>query len=81
MDSVAIPIRKGWNLIGSHHLPVAVTDVISQPDSILGSFYQYTGGTYTLADSIRPGRAYWVKTSYAGTLTLISPALIYGGLP
>ena len=74
MDSVVLPVRKGWNLIGSLHFPVAVTDVISQPDSILGTFYQYAGGAYTPADSIRPGRAYWVKVTSEGFVTIKATA-------
>lgn len=34
-------------------------------------FFAYTGGAYgTVADSLRPGQAYWVKTNAPGTLYL-----------
>ena len=70
-DSVAIPVRKGWNLIGALHLPVAISDVIAEPDGILGAFYEFTGDSYSVADVIRPGRAYWVKATTEGMMTLL----------
>jgi hypothetical protein len=70
----SIPVTSGWNLVGSITDAVPVSGIVQWPDSILRSvFYAYDGG-YQAADSIRPGRAYWVKSASAGALLLSSPA-------
>jgi hypothetical protein len=69
--SDTITVHPRWNLIGSISLPVAVTDIAGNPPGIVtGNFYGYEGGTYNVADTIFPGRAYWVKTATAGELIL-----------
>jgi hypothetical protein len=68
-ETTAVDVR--WNLIGSISVPVAVADVASIPPGLVTSdFYGYNGSGYVIADSIRPGMAYWVKTISAGDLIL-----------
>jgi hypothetical protein len=65
-----IPVNAGWNLIGTIEPPVAASMVGSIPSGIiLGNFFGYAPG-YTVADTLRPFRAYWVETSQAGKLIL-----------
>jgi alpha-amylase len=69
-ESDSVVISSGWNLVGSITEPVAASAVVQWPDSILRSeFYAYDGG-YSVADSLRPGRAYWVKSASTGALLL-----------
>jgi hypothetical protein len=61
-------------MIGSITYPVPVTSIGSDPSGIRTSdFYNYTTADgYLVADSIKPGYGYWVKTSEAGKLLLSS---------
>lgn len=70
-DSIAV--AAGWNLIGSISAPVPVSTISSSPPGIATSqFYAYRNASYQTDDTIRPGAAYWVKTSQAGNLILSS---------
>ena len=72
-DSIAL--GAGWNMVGSIGTPVAVSAVTSNPPGLTTSpFFGYGGGAYFVADSIRPGQAYWLKTSAPGMLYLASSA-------
>jgi photosystem II stability/assembly factor-like uncharacterized protein len=67
-DTVAV--GAGWNLIGAVSGPVDTTLVIQMPPGlIVSAYYGYDAG-YAAADSLRPGRAYWVKSAAAGQLIL-----------
>jgi hypothetical protein len=73
-----IPLIAGWNMVGSLYQPVGVSGVATSPSGILASdFYQYDEG-YAFADSIRPGKGYWVKASATGDLLL---SLAPGAMP
>jgi len=68
----SINVVDGWNLIGSISYPVATTNVTSaQPGMITSDFYGYKNG-YFVADTIQPGKGYWVKSNGAGTLIVSS---------
>jgi hypothetical protein len=65
-----VAVGTGWNMIGSQSDPLAVGAVTSDPGGILQSqFYSYAG-SYTVADSIRPGQGYWVKSNQPGVIVL-----------
>ena len=67
-DPAPVTVSEGWNLIGLLHQPVAVSAVATSPAGLLEtSFFGYSG-SYTVADTLRPGKGYWVKTSGAGTI-------------
>lgn len=67
-DSIAV--TKGWNMIGSIDSSVAVTAVTSNPGGITTSPFFGYAGSYFVTDSIRPGKAYWVRTGAAGQLII-----------
>ena len=68
--SDSIPVKKGWNIIGSTGVPVAVASAATVPSGIVTSpFFGYSGAYYT-ADTIMPGLSYWVKVSADGVLIL-----------
>jgi hypothetical protein len=71
MDSLAIPIHRGWNMIGSISDTVPVAQISSQPPGLAtGPFFEYNG-SYSVAYNIVPGKAYWVKcTADTGILIL-----------
>jgi hypothetical protein len=66
-------VNAGWNMIGSITYPVAVSEIGTIPGGIVtGVFFHYDGGGYNVADSIRPGYGYWVRTTRDGSLILSS---------
>lgn len=65
-----IAVTAGWNLIGSTSMPTPVGSITEDPPGIITSpLYGFRNG-YAAADTILPGRAYWVKVSSGGSLIL-----------
>jgi hypothetical protein len=63
-------VRSGWNMIGSICRPVPKSTITQIPDGIVNSqYFSYSSG-YAMADTIKPGQAYWVKTNGGGKLVL-----------
>jgi hypothetical protein len=74
-----ISVQQGWNMIGSISTPIAIGTITSNPSGLVTSqFYGYNGGYHT-ADTIDPGKAYWVKVSQAGLLILSSTIVSSSG--
>lgn len=68
----SIPVRQGWNLIGSISKSIAVSQIGSEPAGIVVSrVFGYDKG-YAAADSIVPGKGYWVKVNQSGSIILSS---------
>ncbi|MFI5252757.1 MAG: hypothetical protein ACHQQQ_10040, partial [Bacteroidota bacterium] len=63
-------VTKKWNLIGSFSVPVAVTDIIMVPANMLNSMFYGYDNSYSAADTLYPGRGYWVKSNGEGILIL-----------
>ncbi len=71
-DTVAL--SKGWNLVGSVSVAVPAGALYTVPPSLITTpFYGYDGG-YSEADTILPGRGYWMKSSAAGSLVIDADA-------
>ncbi len=67
----SVTVSAGWNMIGSIGTALGLSAITSNPPALTTSpFFGYSAGTYVVADSIRPGQAYWVKVSAPGTLYL-----------
>ncbi len=70
LQNVDIPIRAGWNIIGSLNGNIPINSISTNPPGIISSsFFEYDGG-YQTASEIKKGRGYWIKSSSAGTLNL-----------
>ena len=69
-----IEVNERWNLIGSLSDPVPVTSLIPiDPVTLQSHFIGYTNATgYRVEDTLKPGRAYWIKTNQWGKLVLQS---------
>jgi len=79
MASDTLNIEAGWNLVGSITTPVPVTNVTTVPGGIVTSpFYGYDGA-YIPADTIVPGKGYWLRSSSAGTIILAESLSIVPG--
>ena len=65
-----VDVAQGWNLIGPFGTPVRADRITSAPSGIVQtSFFAFDDG-YASADTLRPGRGYWVRVSQDGTLDL-----------
>lgn len=65
-----IPVNAGWNMIGVLDEDVPKTRITTVPSGIIaGSFFGYQGG-YVIADLLKVGKGYWVKSSAAGVIEL-----------
>ncbi|MFB6278562.1 MAG: FG-GAP-like repeat-containing protein [Salinibacter sp.] len=70
VDTPTVAVESGWNLVGPFADPVAAGSVGSTPEGIVQTpFFGFAGG-YQAADTLRPGRGYWVKATESGTLDL-----------
>jgi hypothetical protein len=64
LDSIALELHAGWNLIGSIGAPVSASIFDSYPEIILPIYgYDATGGSYFASPVILPGRGYWVLST------------------
>lgn len=65
-----IDINQGWNLIGPFDREISVSQITTIPSNILISpFYGYDDG-YLQTDTLKPGKAYWIKSSVNGKIIL-----------
>jgi hypothetical protein len=63
-------LNAGWNIIGGPNCNVPLGSVLDPGGIIVpGTLYGYSG-SYTQATSIDATKAYWIKTSSAGTITI-----------
>lgn len=71
-----VEVSAGWNLIGSISLPVPADSILQIPPGIVVSEYYGDGDglgnqdTYTVADTLWPSGAYWIKVWADGRLVL-----------
>ncbi len=72
VTSDTVQVRSKWNIVGSISVPVAVADIGSDPPGMVTSQFFGYAGTYVVADTIQPGKAYWVKVNQSGELILSS---------
>lgn len=65
-----IQVSPGWNMIGSISHPVDTSIITTVPPGIRASQYFGYDGGYSPAQTIVPGRAYWVKVNAGGMFVL-----------
>ncbi len=68
--SFIVPVKAGWNMIGSVDQNLPKSKIYSNPENlIISNFYGYEN-SYHNADTIKSGKGYWVKANLSGTITL-----------
>jgi hypothetical protein len=73
LSNKIIPVTTGWNMIGTIENPLPTSQIITNPDKIIISkLYSYKSG-YSVADTLYPGKGYWIKVSQPGLLILNNP--------
>lgn len=68
--SFPIEVIDGWNLIGPFEQEVHTSAITSVPPGIISSSFFGYDGSYFVADTLQPGKAYWIKTDNIGSLQL-----------
>ena len=79
IPTLSIPVRGGWNMIGSISVPVSTSSIISDPPGMTTSSFFTYNGTYQRSNTIEPGTGYWVKVNEAGALTLSASSVLGAG--
>ncbi|MCX8057325.1 MAG: M20/M25/M40 family metallo-hydrolase [Ignavibacteria bacterium] len=70
ITNLQIPLKQGWNLIGTLNGVIPVNSITTNPPNIIASlFFEYNGG-YSQAQQLEKGKGYWVKSSQNGILNL-----------
>lgn len=78
LTAITLPVKAGWNLIGSLSSDIPVYSVTSiPPNNILTPFYGYNGGYYN-SPQIEKGKGYWVKVFQDGYLIMNTSNKING---
>ncbi len=68
--SDTVPVVQGWNMIGSLSAPIGVGTIQQNPPGSVSSNYFRYGGSYIIADSLRPHVGYWVKSKNSAELIM-----------
>ena len=63
-----IPVSSGWNLIGPFDENIPVNTIISTPPGIVTSAYYKYSNAYSITDTLKKGKGYWVQASASGIL-------------
>ncbi len=70
--SGSISLSSGWNIIGVFDVNLPVNEIYTNPTGILASsFYGYNNG-YVIANTLEPGKGYWIKTNQEGSMNIPS---------
>jgi hypothetical protein len=72
MTTDTIPVIPRWNMIGSITNSVLASAVTTDSAGLIVSVFYGYNGVYDTADTIQPGKGYWVKASRAGNIYLTS---------
>ncbi len=61
-------VITGWNLIGPFDKNIPVSSIVSSPAGIVNSYYFGYTDRYQIADTLKTGKGYWVRTTAPGYL-------------
>ncbi len=65
-----VNVVEGWNIIGTISTPVAISSIEQLPPEIVTSSFFGFNSAYFEADTLQPGKGYWVKVKQDGKLIL-----------
>ena len=70
LDSLSVPLADGWNLVSGPACALALADADDAGGVVLANTLFGFAGSYAAADTLRPGAAYWLRTTGSGSLVL-----------
>lgn len=70
INTVSVPLRNGWNLIGSLNGSIPVNSLTTNPPDIISGYIYGYSNNYFVANTLEKGKGYWVKATSNGTLIL-----------
>ena len=76
LASDTFSVSAGWNLVGSVGNRIPVSGIASAPGGMIASQFFGFDQFYAGADTLVPGKAYWVKVNQAGQLILSSATML-----
>ena len=63
VSSTQVSLNSGWNIIGPYGRNALVSALTTTPAGLLTSlFYGYNAG-YSIADTLQPGKGYWIRAN------------------
>jgi len=63
-----IPVNTSWNIIGPFTEDIPIENILSVPSGLISSnFFGFDDG-YFIADTLKSGRGYWIRSSGSGYL-------------
>jgi photosystem II stability/assembly factor-like uncharacterized protein len=74
LEGTSVTVAGGWNMVA---VPVTRQDYAVHsvyPTAYPGLCYGFSGATYQLVDSLKPGHGYWLKFSGAGSTFIAGTA-------
>ncbi len=71
----SVTVTPGWNIIGSISTPVPTSAIMSIPPGLITSPFFGYNNSYSMATTVVPGKAYWIKVNAGGKLILSSTLL------
>ncbi|TLY27309.1 MAG: T9SS type A sorting domain-containing protein, partial [Ignavibacteria bacterium] len=74
-----VDLAEGWNLVGTPSFVADVGQISTSPATIVSSKFFGYGGGYYIANTFRPLKSYWVKTSHSGKLFVPAASSQYLG--
>lgn len=72
----SLDFYEGWNLITGITTPISIDNIIDPDDIIIeNTIYEFAGSSigYLPADSLYPGKGYWIRANSPGSILLESP--------
>jgi len=69
-DTIDVP--QGWSMLGSISVPVDSQNIVTIPQGIIRGIVGVCPWFDCIVTTIRPGNAYWLKTSAEGKIILKS---------
>lgn len=64
-------LQSGWNLISGISADVAVSSIVDEDSLIVqNTIFYYDDRHYLLADTLKPGKGYWLRSIGGGTIEI-----------
>lgn len=71
-----IDLAQGWNIVGVYDTPVPTNNIVTNPPNIIATYFFGLNDGYVIADTLFPGKGYWVRTNNSGTIDLSTPSVM-----